>query len=480
VIALTGRDDLVFIVGLLAYGLYGLLVAAMAERWWGRGALHTCAAVLLSLGIPTTLLSSGAQKNDLLLAALLLGAAHFGARWAVRGERACLLLAITAAAIAIGTKPTAGVLVLALAPCVVWRMRARRREGLPLVAREAAHWFGVAIASGLLLGGEVYVMNLATIGAPWGHIAGTRYGEWHHLWAFPALAFLRGLSPTDSVWVPWRHQTWFWSQWDLFFSSYGAPTSLLTLSLPWAVARYRREGLRAERALATGVLVLAFLAMLPVGVQEPPYGFFVGYVRYTSYVPVVVVLWTAVPWIRAHARDARAAYGALVVASACFALYAIGCMNNDIYAPLSFVLDVRHGDRFARAQRSWTLRAGGVVDRFAGQDDVIAFDGGLDSWSYPAYGRELRRTVIYLHPDRGPVVIGDDVKWVVVDRAWHALFGHPKMTDLGVWFEYIAKGSPLPEDVVVLHQLENDPRWKLVWREDYANQAVFMRVPPAK
>ena len=481
VLVLTRSDGLVAIVGPLSYGLFGLTVAAMAERWWGRGALPVVTAVLLSLGMPTVMLASGTQKNDLLACAAMMAALHWGARWAARGERVAWALGTVAFMLAIGTKVYAGVLVLSLTPCALWRARALRASR----ASERSRPWPVTLASlsaatlvgFFLLGGEAYALNLVTIGHPVGHVDGNGYGRWHQLWEFPAVQFLRGLSWTEYVWVPWRHQFWLCPQYDAFFSSYGPAASLLLLTLPFAVARYRALGRRHERNLVTLGLLLAFFVTLPVRVPDRPYGIFVGFVRYTPYAAVAIFLWTVVPFVKTReaSRVGRATVvSALVASSALFAWFAFGCVTDDVSLPFDFVRIVAGGYRPRRMVRSWTTRAASYIDREAGPDDVIAFDGGFDSWVYPAFGKELRRQVVFLHPDRGPVVVPPNVKWVGVDGSWNCIFG--AMPDLSQWFEEFGKGAPLPAELVVYDQLKADPHFRLVYEEKKANQAVFERI----
>jgi hypothetical protein len=475
VLAIERSDRLVVLAAIAAYALLGLVAAAMAERWWkGRG-VHSMLSAVLLLGTPAVIVSTGAPKNDLLLSALVLAAAHFGARWAATGGRAALAFAIAATSLAVGTKPTAALLVFALAPLVAWRWRSGRRD---VPWREVAAWIAGGAVVSVLLGGAAYLVNLATLRRPLGYPEGNGYGDWSHLVTFPVLALLRGFSTDDTVWVPWQGKRWFWPHDDLFFSTFGLAASLCTLALPLAFARRPRDSRAAERGLATVAVLAAFLGILPAHVQEPPVGLYLGFVRYTSFVPVVAFLWTVVPWARR--ASPRVAGAALVIASALFVSNAVRDVLRDQYAPWDFVAAVLTGREPPRAIHTWARRAGPWVDDYAGPDDVVAFDGAFDAWVYPLYGRSMRRKVVYLHDTAsGHAVIPDDARWVAIDRSWNVVVGDPGWTDFGTYREHTLRGRPLPEDLALYEQLLRDPRFRLAYREEHANQAVFERVVPA-
>ena len=457
VIALTGNDALTFAVGTLTFALFGLVVAAMAERWWGletdgRLPLHVVLPTLLALAMPPALLAAGAHKNDLLTGAAVLAATHWAARWAVTKQRPALVLAIGSAALAIGTKVNAGVLVVAVVPCVVWRLRAWRRErGEAGDARgvrpaEWMAWGAFALGAFVLLGGGVYVFNIVKTGRPIGASEGAGgYGAWSHLWQFPVLAFLRGFTSTEDVYVPWLGVRWAWPEHDLFFAPFGTPTSVLLLAVPFGDWRYRALGRRDERFLASLMVVIGFFAVLPVKVNEPPVGFFIGIGRYAIGLPAVVFLWTVAPFVRSvtlvssgRSRTKRALHRALaaataLVTSATFAYYAFRMGWKDQAMPFGFVVSVDSGRLPPRALNAYPKRAAEVVDAQAAPDAVVAFDGGFDAWVYPIFGAALSRHVVFLHPDRGAVTIPSNVSWVAIDRWWHCAFGDPRFTDFSKW-----------------------------------------------
>jgi hypothetical protein len=340
-------------------------------------------------------------------------------------------------------------------------------------------WVAALVVLDLALGGIMYVMNLAAGRGVSGKIAGVGYGDWANAWMFPYLAFVRPFSDGDgAVWVPWTRSFWFWPMYDHYFSTWGWAYSVLLPLVPVGVWRFPKilpERAR-ERTLATILVVIVFALMLPVRLQRPV-GFFEGLVRYTMFLPPILALWTIVPATRAIADRARlAACGVIAACAVLFTFQAVACARKDAYIPLQYVAVLVDHPELARVPYDFNRRAAHVVDAMAGPEDAIAFDGGFSSFVYPAYGADLGRTVTYLHPDAGPgVAIADDVKWVVCDRAWNALFNNPAFTDFGKWRQYILKGTPTAEDMVVFDQVSRDPRFELVYRDAKTNQAVFRR-----
>jgi hypothetical protein len=149
-------------------------------------------------------------------------------------------------------------------------------------------------------------------------------------------------------------------------------------------------------------------------------------------------------------------------------------MVNDRFAPIEFVVWAREnpGTRMVWFMPS---RAASVADRRAGPNETVAIDGQFDTWSWPAYGRDLSRPVIYLPQGVDPVQISPRVSWIVIDRSWSALWGNRGLTNMGNMWGRVGKGEPTPADVELFNKLQRDPHWALVFRNPAANQAVFRR-----
>ena len=373
-------------------------------------------------------------------------------------------------------------LVLAgLIPAAAWGLAVRARAGQRPSPRDVAATAAVGVVAFLALGGVVYVSNVLSGRGLTGRIPGVGYGDWANVWMFPFLVFERPLLTSDgAVWVPWTSSWWFWPRYDHYFSSYGVASTALLAALPVGVWRFRRlePGRQRERALQAVILIATFAVVLPVRMQRPV-GFFEGLVRYTLFLPPLIALWTAVPLARACAvASRRAAAVALIAASSVLlAINAVGSGLYDTYLPIDYVMRLLDHPELERSPYDVVGRAAHVVDTVAGPHDHIAFDGGFASFAYPAYGARLTRRVTYLHAmDDGTVVLGDDVDWIVIDRAWNMLFGSPAFVDFGHWREFFMRGSPAPEDTVVLEAASHDPRFKLVYRDVRTNQAVFKAV----
>jgi lysophospholipase L1-like esterase len=479
---LDGSDAHAAWLSVVFWGFFLLAVAGMAERWWGRGA-HVLASVLIAAAMPIVLLHADAYKNDVLTSALFLTSIAFGARWAVAGGRAACLTMATSVAAALGTKGSALFLVAALGPLVAWWcVRTWRARDLPTPA-DLARVCACAVALFLLLGGSVYVRNAIETGNPLGpHQYQSSYGDWGNLFRFTYLAFARPFSASDeNVWVPWRRALWFWGRYDLFFSEWGMPSSVLLAAVPFGVARYARRALGpasgAERFAGSLAIVLAFALIVPIHLV--PVGFFAAFIRYTIFLPVLVVLWTVAPALaelRATAWRALATGGL----AAAVAVYFVREVENDPVEPLGYALTMSHHPEDRRFPSFPDIRACDVLDRFyAGPDDTVAFDGGFDSWSYACFGVARRRDIVYMRPRLGvPVAIPSAAKWVVIDRAWAITFGDPAFHDFGDWSTHLMRGSPTAEDLQTFEQLRSDPHFELVYRKDETNQAVFRRVEP--
>jgi hypothetical protein len=390
-----------------------------------------------------------------------------------------MLLLIVSLALAGGTKPNALAIAVGLAPFLLMRIRELRVRDVALAAV-------IAVAAFLVLGGASYVANAFHGGAPIAvNIAGVEagsgmriaWGDFANLWQFPILLLIVPfVSSPSAVWVPWRHEYWFWPHYEIYFSHYGMLISSLIVLLPFVVIRYRRIGddvNRRERRAASLAGLIAVALILPLHMH--PTGMFAALPRYIAFILPIVVAWTIPPLLHElQARLPLVAWTLTCVMVAAFTAAAIDCAVNDRFAPLDFVIAAaKHPG--TRRVHFWD-RAGSVADRMAGPYDTIAVDGGFDAWFYPAYGTHLTRTVVFLPEGATPDRIPPAVQWVMIDRSWNQIWENPKLTDMGKFWAFIGRGRPAPEEVRLLNALRNDPRWMLMFYDRQTNNAVFRRV----
>ncbi|HEY0158832.1 MAG TPA: hypothetical protein VGF28_16225 [Thermoanaerobaculia bacterium] len=452
--------------------------AALVQRWW-TSAAPAAEAVIAVASAPVALLASGADKNDLLTTVFCVGALLWGARWAVTGGRAPIVLTAISTAIAIGTKPTAGVIVVGIAVPLLLRA-IRIRPSLRDVALTAA----LGLTCFTLLGGAAYMANAIDTGSPTGgSISGdeasngaqTGYGDYANLLRVPYLILTAPFSrSTNHVWVPWRGEYWFWPRYELFSSHFGAHFTLVFLGLPLALLARLAPERRRERLLAALATLIAVAVFLPL--QMRPLGFFNAFPRYLLFlVPVVCAL--VLPAALAFARRASVAITAALLVF--FVLHAVEYGARDRFAPFSYARAAAStgGTRtiFFRPQR-----AGSAVDRVAGQQDTIAFLGGFDAWTYPAYGPELSRNVLFLPLGATAADIPPQARWVVIDRGWRIIWGDPRFEHMGQFDRMTSRGRPGPDDLRLFQSLRRDCRFALIYNDRRLNQALFFRVPPGR
>lgn len=480
VLMLTRSDRLTEWIGTATFLLLLLTTAALAQRWWRPSMTSIVATVLATASAPILILHSGADKNDLMTLWLSLAALLWGSRWFAEGGRVSLLLTMIAVVLAVGTKGTAAAVGFALAPIMALRFF-RELKGGRAGLRSAG---GIAIAAAaifVLCGGVPYIANYvaASTAGRSGLASGSaeamniQYGDWNNLWQVPYLLLTIPFSTdTNSVWIPWRQEPWFWPHFEIFFSHWGRLLSVLSLLLPIAIPGWRREGAVSERRAASIAALLAAAIMLPT--QLRPLGFFGAFARYIGFLVPIIVCWTIPPLSEAAGRRWKMVPALLLAAvSVVFTLEAGICAVHDRFAPLDYALFASEhpGTRFV-----WfsPMRAGSIVDRIAPPDDTIGVDGAFDTWVYPAYGKDLTREVVFLPQGIDPDDIPETVDWVIIDRSWNALWSHPDFTDLGK-MKYIGRGTPTPEDVHLFNALSRDPRFEIVYRLEVANQAIFRR-----
>jgi hypothetical protein len=482
VLLLSGSDRLTEWIGTTFFVLFLIACGAVAQRWW-RASGQAIPTIVAIATAPVVILHSGADKNDLMAGFFAVCALLWGARWAAGGGWLSMALLATALTTGAGTKPQQGAILVGLAPFLVARLvRDLRRDRTAVLrylvlAIVAVLWFG-------LTGGAAYVYNAAHESSPLevqiGAADGSaptgvfQWGDWSNLWQFPYLLLTVPFSKLPSaVWVPWRGEYWFWPHYEIYFSHFGVLMSLLMLALPFAAYWFGREesGRRHERLVYSLAALLAFGLTLPV--QFRPIGFFGSFPRYLLFVLPLIAGWTVAPVFR-FLLSRGASRVALLMLSGIFAFWAVRLAQRDAFAPLEFVRWAAMNPG-TRAVYFSPNRAASVADRLAGPHAKIAIDGSFDTWIHPAYGAELSRPVVFI---AGAAAIPPDAEWVIVDRSWAAIWGHPLLTDMGTYWKYRSRGRPTPADLAVFQGLQADPRFALVYRDERLNQAVFWRRVP--
>ena len=476
VFVMTGNDALTEWLGTLSFLVFLCATAAMAERWWGEKA-HRAATALAVAGAPFLLLHSSADKNDVMACLFAVTALIWGARWVVHGGRTPMLLLIVSIAIAGGTKPNSGAVFAAIAPFLLLRWRTLRVRGVAATAV-------AAIVAFLLLGGYAFVdMARHSGGTVAVQVSNVKvgggltlvWGDFQNLWQVPYLLLTVPFSTkSNAVWVPWRGQYWYWPHYEIFFSHYGALVTILVILIPFC-AWFVREANR-ERTIATAAALLAAALILPLHLA--PEGMFAAMTRYIAFVLPVIACWSVPPLMEIlRVRSELIAKTFAGAIAAYFAVSAFGCAVSDRFAPLRFVQwAARHpGTRIVSFMPN---RAASVVDRMAGPRDTIAIDGAFDTWSYPAWGPQLSRRVLFLKEGATPADVPAAAQWVVVDRSFNVFWQHPKLTDMSQFWKYVMRGTPSAADTFLLDALRRDPHWALVYYDARFNQAVFQRVSP--
>lgn len=466
VMLLGEGDRLTESIAVLFYGAFVVACGAMAQRWWRlNGGPALLATVLLTASVPVLLLHAGADKNDTMTAFFMVSAMVWAGRWLSERDLDALTLCIVALAAAAGTKPQGVMLGIALAPIVLYRLRFHARA-----------WLRVAVAGALsffLLGGTFYVVRAMHRGSANDFV---RYDDWANVWQAPWVLLTAPFSPwSNELFVPWSQQTWFWSRGEIYFSHLGVPFAICAVLLPVTWWFFRRD--IPERALERVAIALAalvtFLLMLPVRDVPMPHGVFVvALPRYVLFLVPVVFAATIVPALaRLSVRQMRYVVAAFAV---WFVHQAVSAAMNDRFVPIRFVLAAsRHpGTRVIPFD---PVRPASIVDKLAGPDQTIAFDAGYAAWIHPAFGRNLRRPVVFTKRGDGPPVIPDSARWVVVDRSFPVIWQHKDFRDISQWRKYLGRGRPAPEDMRVIRYLLDDPRFELVGGRVRMGEAVFRR-----
>jgi hypothetical protein len=484
-LVLEGSDHMTGPVSTLLFALFLLLAAALAEQWWGRDPLVIATVTLLVAAIPVLLLHSSAHKNDLLMSVCLLSGFLWLGRWQSKRDPFGLGLTMVSFALALGTK---GHAIFGAAAALAVMLAGWLREeklGARITLRQAGVLALAGIAAALLLGGVPYVVNLTMTGSPFAFprdaIQQPGYGDWSNLATFTLLLAFVPFSPNAvTVFVPWRGQDWFWPKYDLYFSSFGAHWIFALLILLTFVfdVRARRAFLAVPRGtLFAGLGAFAgWLAMVPMRLR--PIGHFAGFPRSMMFVTpfVIAALVGALLSSRSALTTARPRNRTLMLAFALvfFVCQALVCATDDAYGPLSALPTFGGTRRIYFTDFHGFNRAPHLLDRIAGDRDVVAVDAGLFTWLYPLWGAHFTRTV-QIVTDSRPESIRPDARWVVVDRTvgvdgWD----NPDFHDMSEFLRTV-KRCPRPEESLLLERLENDPRFQRVYYDPPGNQAIFAR-----
>lgn len=490
ILLLSGSDRITEWLSTATFLLFLAAATLLVRRWWGARRLDLAVPLLVATA-PVVLLHAGADKNDLLLAVFSLCSAMWTAEWCARGGRAPLILAIGSACAALGTK-SHGVIVAGLVGVAIVWTALRDRTRRPSL-REAALFLTATCAALLLLGVLPFVVMMLRTGMPIDanvHGAATHavkattfdYGAWSQLWEYPLLLWAVPFSTSaEFIWIPWRHAEWLWSRYDLYFSHYGMVVSIVALLLPFGFLMRRRDdpaGSRRERNIATFILLGAAFLIIPT--KTRPEGGFLAFPRYMMFILPVIVGWSwgaFARWMDDRGRAVSLEH-VLPVLAMLTLWTAVSTMRDDGYAPLPYLERVLSNDDW---RRPWpgTYRASVALNDVAGPFDRVAFDSEFDSWIYPAYGLHLTREVDLVPNGAGLRGVPPDANWVVIDRAWQIIWGHPAFRTYGDYRAYASIGFARPDDLLLYSQLLKDRRYRLIYDDRETNQAIFQRVTNA-
>lgn len=474
--AVDGTDVHASVISVLSWILLIGSAGAVAEQWWGTG-IHSLAGVALIAAAPVALLHAPGQKNDLMMNFFFVAGILGAAKYYGRGSRPGLLGCGAATALALGTKVSGLILLVAVAPLIV--LGIRRHVPPPALIKSVSLMLGALLLLSTSMGGAVFVINLVHWGTPVGlpsRVTEGGYGDWTNLLRFPSMLALVPFSDSpNGLHSPFDGNLWFWQRYDMYSSHLGALTSLMVCMLPVAAQLRRRNKLfvwnAAEQRGGSVATLFAFSMIAPIRLL--PEGFFCTFARFVIFIIPVVGAWTVVPLVAALCRW-RVAAGVTVVLALwgnC-ARAALLCMTNDIYAPLAWV--EQEPTRQQKRPRFAERRACTVVDRLAAPDAAVFIDADFDSWIYACWGRTWSRPISFREP--GQTTVPDGIKWVAIDRPWGKTWNHPGFINFGHFFEFIQHGTATPDETVMFEELSKDPRYRLIFQEQTLNQAVFERI----
>lgn len=452
----------------------------LAKRWWGDG-LPALACPLAVASAPVLLMHAGAHKNDLMFAVFTLQAIHWFARWWQEGDRRFLGLSGAATALSLGTKTT-GFLLLAL---LVLACGLRIARAAPLKRAMGDVPKAVLAFSGmfLLLGGWGYVLNWWTTGRINGLILPPAqngamsfvFPEWHYSWMLPYMLLAAPFSSrADAVWVPWRHEWWFWPRWEIYSSHFGALFSvLICLGLIFLWAHRKEEALHKSWAtLAIGMGTVAFMAL----VTGKPFGGFNAMPRFLMFILPIIAALTVPPMVVWMGPKIKGG-GIALVAVLCFysSWVMIDTAINDSFTPWNYVVDSFLGGGGQQIYFS-PYRASGIFNALAEPKDSVAFFGDFEGWVYPLYEANLGREVYLMDPRMGDdkgYSVPPGTRWVVVDRSFQSIWGHPDFKTMGDFEKCFARWHPEADDLAPIRALLQNPAYEPVYVFIGRGQAIF-------
>ncbi len=232
--------------------------------------------------------------------------------------------------------------------------------------------------------------------------------------------------------------------------------------------RVQPDGAPYRRVVTISALSFAAFTLLQ---QYRVDGMFCGMPRFLLCLPVLVVLWTAVPllsWLRGRGRTIL--HGILSLSALA---YFVGehweYLRKDETRSWDMVREM-----LDHPEQPLAGNVAVVFDRHAGPKDAVALDGGFGALFYPIYGTRCERPLYFLKPSPGSVAIPGQAKWVVIDHSWNAGWSHPGATSTAD-FLLPSKGIATKEDKAVFLQLSKDPSWQLMYLDPSRDEAVFLR-----
>jgi hypothetical protein len=480
---LTPGDGMSYWIPLVAYlGFLAFVYSILRRSWPSLNRQDVLAGLLLVAATPILILHITANKNDLLALFFQMAFLYWFTRWSVDGNPRSLSFALAGFVMMLGTKVSALFLVPALL-FIFWRRRELWVRGLSVKSRKLFLSLAGGVLLFLILGGGALILNCRWTGNPLGDCSraggissyeanvAPQYRIDGISWRFPVMLFWKPFSLDEmGVWAFDQGRYWFWPSYRLIYGHFGWLCSVLLLLIPFAVYLSREEkyGSQFRKYATIGILGFVFFC-LPQKYRVD--GLFCAWPRYLLCIPVLIALWTVPPildWLRRKKRHLTylAASWAIVLY---FAAEHYTCFKND---------EVRSFGRFANSlfdtRESYRDSVSEVLNRIAGPQDTVAFDGGYGALYYSAYGNQLERPLCFLQPNPRKVAIPEKVQWVLIDRSWNSGWSHPGVTTTAD-FGLPINPKPSAEDRMVMEQLLRDPEWKLVYWKSENSQAIFRR-----